>query len=1098
MKNELGFAGRLAKAFVENERIGFLMILILFFAGAIFFLLTPKQYNPEITAPAFNVITEFPGASSYEVEEFLTRPIEDAMQDINGVDEVYSQSHDGGLSVVTVKFFVGESIEESKIKIVQKIFGNLDLKPLGSLDPIVKELNPDDIPILVVALSSTELNLTSLRSLAFDLKDHLKHVSGSTNLEVVGGTSTEYRISVSPLLLMERGVTVADIMGVVQSANQRVVIDTLDSGVKGEVLVLDGAFEDPSELANLPIAYRNGVLVLLKDVASIVEVEKDTDSFVRYKESIDDEKNTVFLTVAKQKGVNSATVTDEIVAQLDDFLADQNPLLFEADVVRNEGDRASEEIYGLTINLISSIFIVFIVLFVFLGVRASAVVSISIPLTLFSVFVVGYLFGQSINRITLFALILSLGLLVDNATVVVENIMSHVHKRKDEEVLTKLVVRAVDEVGMGLIMSTVTTLLAFFPMAFVTGMMGPYMGPIPFFVPAALLVSLILAFTINPYLSVKILMMKQRNWDPLKYMAPFFNRFKILEKCKKFYLRIYAVILGIPHRYELILRRIFDSIDLQRKLIGFSSMCLILALILPLFGIVQFRMLPKADRDQFYVYLDLPEAYQLEKTNELAGEVEQYFLNDEMVVSVQSFIGEPPILDFNGLFKGADSRMEENQATLIVNLVKSDDRSITSEEYVLEARQELLGLLGSYPDVELQFVEDPPGPPVMSTFLLKVQGEDPEKLKKIAQELKLEFRSIPELVDLSVSNGTTAFELNFKVNYDKLAYYDLNYGDLLNTLYSGYASVVVGTVHEHSKEQHLIRLQFDESLQESEQDLSSIFVRNGSGSMIPLSELLTVSYETGEQLLYHDNRLNTVYLMGEMGDRSITYATLDAFKKILDYNLPSGQGEIESISPFGVTLYDKESGETYGLRFGGEWELTLEVFRDLGLAMVVAIFLIYLVLVGQFQSFRIPFIVMLTIPFSLIGILPGFAVLGYINGLYFNATSMIGVIALAGIVVNNAIILVESIQQELEKKRPLKEALIHAGASRLRPILLTSTTTVLGSMTILSDPVWAGLAWAIIFGLSTSTFLTLILFPTLYYLSEGGSFYTLLNKRHKS
>jgi len=1054
---KLTIGGKLAKIFVHNQRLGLLVVLVLFFFGVISFIATPKQYNPEISAPAFNIITEFPGASSTEVERLITEPMEDKVKDIHGVDEVMSRSIDGGVSIVTVKFDVGASVEDSKIKIISKIFGNMDLKPQGANDPIIKEINPDDVPIITIALSSETLDLISLRKIALEFQNELNLIDGATNVEVVGGYKNEYKIIIDPGKLQSTHTSLYSIISAIESSNNRFLVGEINSGDKKEEISIDGQYTSIEMLQKFPITNDNGAIVYLEDIATVTEDTEEKDNIVRYKTTENRDQNTVFISVSKRKGENISNIANKVLEKVSAFQSKSDPALISLKVLRNEGQVASESISGLTMNLFTSIIIVSLILLYFLGSSASFIVAITIPLTLATVFGIGFLGGQTINRITLFALILSLGLLVDNSTVVIENITRHLRdKDKDPDTI----VHAVDEVGPGLIMSTATTLLAFFPMAFITGMMGPYMKPIPFFVPAALVVSLVLAFTVNPFLIGKII--NRKNAKPIE----------IKQKLGK-----------ILVKYRALLTSLLASKSKRRNIFIISFLLLSLAVLLPAVGIVKFRMLPKADTEQFYVYLDLPKGTQISKTDQIVNEIEDFFLDNKEVVSTQSFIGTAPILDFNGLFKGTSARVGENQATIRVNITHHNDRDIKSEDLVAQIRPELLEHIKLYPEASIQVIEDPPGPPVLATALMKIQGENMDKIYEISTDVENMFRTTEGIVDVDTSRDENQSELSYKINHDKLLLAGISEEQLIQTLHVLLNGYNISTIHDSEEEQHFINIRLKDSKREQITDLDEIFIHNQRGEQIPFTELVTAEYTSTKPTIYHDEKVRTVYVFGEMSGRSITYGTIDVFKKLWNYTLPSGKGERTGVSLFGLEYTDSD-GSIYNLRWGGEWELTLEVFRDLGIAMMVAVFLIYFILVVQFHSFVTPILIMITIPLSLIGVLPGFAILGAIKGVYFTATSMIGVIALAGIVVNNAIIFVEQLKVYQDEGRTIEYALIETGVTRLQPILLTSLTTVLGSLTIVNDPVWAGLAWAIIFGLSLSTILTLIIFPILFYSTQ--------------
>ncbi|MDH4330006.1 MAG: efflux RND transporter permease subunit [Candidatus Moranbacteria bacterium] len=1071
IENKLGLAGKLAKIFIINKELSVITIVALFAWGIFSFVIMPKQYNPEIVAPAFNIVTEFPGASSSEVYELITRPMEDKIRELPKVDKIMSQSKNGGASIVTVQYFIGENLEDAKTEISKKIEGNMDLKPLGANDPIIKSIDPDDVPIITIGITSESLSMESLRALAFDVKDELKLVQGISRVDVKGGLKKELKVSLDESKMSFYGISVSSVLNGISANNLSFRGGEIDGNKLNQEIEVAGDIAGEEDLKKIVVGNLEGKIIYLEDVANIDYGTERIDSFVRFSEKEKDSKNAVYVAVSKIKGTNATRVSGDIenkISELQNSKRISSEVSFE--ILRNDGRVAGEEVKKLTSNLFASVAIVSFVLFLFLGWRSALVVAIAIPLTLAAVFGVGSLAGQTVNRITLFALILSLGLLVDSATVVVENIFRMIAKDKKRN-HEEIAILAVDEVGNGLIMSTLTTVLAFYPMAFVTGMMGPYMGPIPFFVPAALIASTLIAFTINPFLASVLA-----------------SRKKISEEKKNNFFLNFSETL--KKKYRKVLENILDNQKLRKKILILTIILFVISMMLPAVGIVKFRMLPKADKEQFYVYLDLPENISVEETDKISREVESIIFEENEVKSIQSFVGESQVVDFNGLFKGSDSRIGENQATLRVNLTHPENRNTNSEKLVIELRKKLVRETQKYPDLRIKLVEDPPGPPVLSTFLIKIQGNDEAVLKNIALDIENMAFEIDEVVDVDSTLNEKGLSYVYEINKEKANLSGVSSAEIIQTLQAVFSEIPVGLYHENENdevrkaEREFIVVSFGDEDRDEKKDLDKIFVVSRSSEKIPLSELLVKKDFQNSGTIFSDQRKRTVYVSAEMGERSVTYGAIDGLKKLVQYRLPNGKGELVSWSLFGATYRDEETGETFDILIDGEWKLTLEVFRDLGLAMAVAVFLIYFVLVAQFKSATIPLLVMGTIPLAMIGVLPGFAILGWVNGMYFNATSMIGVIALAGIVVNNAIILLEYIGDLKKENKGIREALLDAGQTRFMPIMLTSATTILGSLTIISDPVWAGLAWAIALGLSLSSFLTLIIFPILYFMFE--------------
>lgn len=1063
---KLSLAGKMSKIYIEHSQLNLLSILIIFVWGVTSFILMPKQYNPEIVAPAFSISVDFPGATSNEVYELVTRPLEDKAREIKEVDEIASSSYDGGKSVVMVRFLVGSDMEKAKISLNQKLSDGLSEKPLGAQNPSVVALDPDDVPIMTIGLTSPTLSESSLRKLAYDLSDEMKRTEGVSKVEVIGGKNNNLEIDLDTSKLAAYNLSISDISNIILSNNSAYTADQLKDSTGKEMLRISSAITDIESAKKIILASPNKNSTLtLGDVANITYGPGEITDHVNLVQK-DSSDSLVYLAVSKLKQNNITSVSQAVRAQLESAKTSNELSQASATILRDEGQTAKEEIGTLTKHLFLSVIIVTVILMLFLGLRNALIVAIAIPLTLLASFGIGHLFGQTINRITLFALILALGLLVDDAIVIIENI--HRFTMKNPGVSRrKLAVLAVDEVGMGVFMSTITVLLAFIPMVFVTGMMGPYMQPIPFFVSTTLLVSLFIAFTINPALTVIISSKETKHQDNIFI--------RTIGRVESFYARV--------------LEKLILSKKKRRRFLWITALLFLLALLLPAFKVVQFRMLPKADKEQFYVYLDLPANTLLEKTNDVASIAENLALENPQVITVESTIGTPPVIDFNGMFKGSFARVGENQATLKINLVSASERKKTSEEIAFEMRNRILEKLADQPQVKVKIVEDPPGPPVRSTVFLKIQGNDSERLSLVAKDTQKLLKEISGTVDIDDSYAERSLEHSYKIDLEKAGRLGVSPTDIAQTIHLALSGADISRYRQTNKnnlrkpEQEFIILRAQNSNRENVSDLSDIYIKSNQGQMVSISELLTEKTDPTLPVIDSDQQEKTVYVRAEMAKRSVIYATLELFPKFFHYQLPDSNVKLSSWSPFGFSY--GEGRDKINIQLDGEWKLTLEVFRDLGIAMGLSLFLIYFVLVIQLRSLVVPILIMITIPLALIGVLFGFAILHFTKGTFFNATSMIGVIALSGIVVKNAIIYLAYLYEMRDAKKTLSESLIESGRTRLLPILLTSLTAILGSLVIVSDPVWEGLAWSIIFGLSVSTVLTLVVFPLLYLEFEG-------------
>lgn len=1055
--------GRISRYFLENKQLSILILVGIILWGGLSFAIMPKQYNPDIVAPAFMISAEFPGATVDEVYQIVSKPLEDVLNELPGVENIYSRSIHGGRAETVVEFFVGEDMHESMIQLRQKISSRLDLRPLGVTDPFIATIDPEDLPVMTLVFYSDTLDAIALRKRAFALRDRLKTIAGISLVEVAGGRIREFQILLDPEKMKQtktslseigsalEGTSILNDMGAIKATEDYYRIETQ------EQVITTSDIEDIIIVSNVDQVLR------VKDVASVVEREKETDDQYGFHTKASSIDNPVYMTFAKKKGENIVSVCRDIRERLV-ALQGYSPYFKDVsyEIVKDAGRVAREQINGLVINLIQAIVIVFVVLLSFLNHRAALIVACSIPITLLVVFAIGNLFGYTINRITLFALILSLGLLVDSATVVIENIVKN-KRRFPDMPKDEVIPRSVSEVGVGLLLSTVTTVLAFIPMLFVTGMMGPYMGPLPFFVSTALLVALVFAYTLNPWFASILCK------DTIETVeAPHCGFIcRLLTAGRETYSRVLDTLIKNPLK-----RRLFLVI---------SFLLLLIVLSFPVLRLLRFRMLPKADREQMFVYIDLDRGTSFERTAAEAKRFIAALKPEKDITSIQSFVGVPPILDFNGLFRGVSSRRAPHQITLKLNLTHPDTRSATSEELARRYRQRVYERAEDIPDARITIVEDPPGPPVRATFYVKVKSEDPQLLQQVTYDLEKKVRQIAEVKDIDVSLLEDHKKYVLSVDKVAAAHSKISVKTITQELETIFAGRMIGVYHsDYNYEQEYIILKFERDLRDAIEDLDSVYVVNAVGNHVPVSRFVRVKEVPQEDEIRGDNRSRVAYISGEMGRRSVTYAAIDLLKLLYTYSVPGHESERTGFSLLQAD-YIVDQKKPLSIEIGGEWDLTVKVFRDLGTAMLVAIILIYLVLVAQFKSFLLPFLIMITIPLALVGVFPGFWLLFVLGRIYFSATSMIGVIALAGIVVNNAILFIEYTMQAAVQHPDLRETLLDAGMTRMRPILLTSITTVLGSLVIAMDPVWSGLAWAIVFGLSLSAILTLIVIPVLIY-----------------
>lgn len=1056
------FIAAISHFFAENKSLSYLLLVSIAVFGVAAFVAMPKQYNPEIIRPAFVVSFVYEGATPETTVERAGYELVEKLQVINGVEDIYTKVTDGSVVMSTVMFEVGYDKATAKVDLLTQLKSHSALAAGAISNLSVTEINPETIPVLQIVFSSPELTVNEVREKVLLLRGEILKVADVSELDVVGGDKTGVVVEVDPLKLNERGVTLAAVKSVLASASLRVVAGEVEGERFATKVVLDGGAKSVEDIASLPVA--SGVM--LREVATVYEGAAPNRSYTWYASKEVAPTEVVILSVAKREGSSAPTVTADVLSVVDGQLATAEFASLSYEVASDDGVIAQDEISGLTTNLMQSVMIVGVVLFLFLSTRAALVVLITVPLTFLSVLAIGYLAGESMNRITLFALILSLGLLVDAAIVVVDNIYDHL-KRAHEHGLTvslpKVAAGAVREVGVGLVLSAITSVVVFLPMNYITGMMGPYMGPIAFFVPMALIASLLIAIVLTPFIAIKLLKHDEKD----NFISAFFRR------------RLDALTTAYTH----FLHRIAYEAKFRSRLLVSVLGIFLLTLILPALGFVHFQMLPKADRNQFYVYIDAPEGTSRDETNRLSKTVSDILLTHPEVKTVEAFVATSPIVDFNGLFKGAPSRVEKDQATLRVNLSDGSSRDISSTVIASEVRASLASALkrsASY----VRIMEEPPGPPVAATFEAKLEGE-PEVVAPLRAELKNLLTRTEGVVDIYTSAEAPVEEVRYVFNREALSLYGVDSEEFLSWYQLTSSPVLTAEfVSGPETERTGIYLTLPATYSDNLSGLESLPISTRSGDTT-FGALVSKEYTKRVGSVFLEGAREVEYVTAEVEGRSIVYVMIELMRGIMDGQL--GSYQVKEWGLFGVEL-ERADGAVATITWGGEWEMTLENFRDLGMAMMAALFLVYAVLVAQYGSFATPGYILLTVPLGLIGIFTGFLFLDQLFGIYLTATALIGFIALIGIVVNNAIIYLEYVEQSIAEGTSYADALIASGTVRLRPILLTSLTTVLGSLTIAADPVWSGLAWSFVFGLSLSTALTLIVFPAvlLHFKSESS------------
>ncbi len=1051
----LNAAGRIASYFIDSK-LTVLLVLFSFVAGLLAFLITPREENPQIVVPAANVMIEKPGASPKEVEQLIVKPLEAILQGMSGIEHTYGIAMDS-LGVVSVQFEVGEDKEESLVKLYDRIMSNLDRIPPGTQQPLVKPVDVDDVPILVISLSSQVRDDLQLRRIANDVLEHLRQVDGTSASFVHGGRRRQINVHLDLSRMREFNVALADIRRVLEATNVDMPSGKLISS-NLEAKVRAGAFlRDADDVGELVVAVDRHRPVYLKQIARISDGAGDIERVHRIgfgsaytgQRPDDYEVPAVAIAIAKRSGSNAVAVADHVIAELQRVRRDRVPDDVIVNVTRNDGERARDAVNTLMEHLVIAVSTIILLLVVFLGWRAAGVVTITIPLILFITLAVGFVAGQSINRITLFALILSLGLLVDDSIVVIENIYRHYGEKGADRL--KRAVFAVNEIGKPTNLATFTVILAFLPMLWVTGMMGPYMGPIPFNVPVAMITSLLIAYTVAPWAAYRWLKVNGHGHQ---------NAPGILE-------RGYAAVMALLLKVRIV-RVLFFLVIL-------ALMGMVLAM--PVYDLVRFKMLPKNNTNTLNVTVDMPEGTALEDTDRVMRLVGDVLRANPDVETYETTVGESGIVDFSGMLRGSGLKQGGHLGEVRVNLRNKHVREHSSIDIALRLRQPIAAV-ASETGATIKLVEDPPGPPVRATILAELYGPDYHQLRQIAGQLRKEvFMETYDVVDIDDSVGDDVREFKIVVNREKAALAGIPPLDIAQTLRTFLDGFDVGTVHmELEKEPVPIRFQIPTSDRRKPEDLKQIFFITPQGRQVPLSRIADVVEVTAPKSIHHKDQRPVVYVTGELGSTSQVYAVMDMWKHLHNNPLP---GDVKLTQYF----LGEPDASNWSLRWDGEMRLTLDVFRDLGAAFGVAILLIYLILVGYYRSFVIPLVVMGAIPLTIVGVFPGHAVMGQ----YFTATSMIGVIALAGIVVRNSLLLIDFILEYRKQGHRLDDAVLQAGITRLRPITLTAFAIILGTLVMILDPVFGGLAISLIFGTFASTLLTLFVIPLLYFSVQRSS-----------
>lgn len=1073
----VNIAGRLADAFLESK-ITPLMIVFLFMIGALALIMTPREYNPQIVVPAANIIVAKPGASAEEVHNLIVKPLETIMNAQSGVDHTFGVAAND-VGIVTVQFEVGQDQEDSLVKLYNQLMQNMDRIPPGAMQPVVRPINVDDVPILTLTLSSRVHDEVALRELAARLLEQLRNVEGVSFTQLVGGRPRTVNVWVDPERLAAARLTLDQLDRMLRGANVAAPLGELVADNRAHPLRLTGFLGSAREVGEIVVGVHEGRAVYLKDVARVEDagLEIEESSWIGFKGQ-GDLRPAVTLAIAKKAGTNGVTVSRAVLAKLEELKRLALPEGVEVTVTRDDGERANAAVNLLVEHLGIAIFTVVLLMWWFLGWREAAIVTMTIPLILFIVLAVGYVFGQTINRITLFALILALGLLVDDSIVVIENIHRHLHHGKERlKDFGRTLILATNEIGNPTNVATLAVMLAFIPMAFVTGMMGPFMRPIPINVPVAMLASLFIAYSVVPWAARRAL-----KGPALKAMqdTPSLEDkdHEASDPLRRAYLAVIRPLIASPVK-----RNLFFLIVLA-LLAG--------AMVMPAWQFVrpsgmngplsplgvELKMLPHDNTNTLLLQIDMPAGSALAATDRVARDVGAVLARHPEVTNYQAFLGIPAPIDFAALVRGDLIKRGAHLAQIRVNLTDKHDRSVSSHDIAFALNEQLEAVRKAHPQAKIKIYETPPGPPVPSQILAELYGPDYARLRAAAAEVSTAFRGIYGLINVDDTVGADVVGYDVRVDAEKALLAGVapaQVAELLRQYVSGHS---IGTLHiEDAREPIEIRVRLPRDKRASPEALLSLRLTNAQGAQVPLSEIARVERVIEAKPIYGRDLHPMVMVGGEMITSSPVYAVL-ALDQMLDGKRLEKTGVAFTTGNLGFVEAQPDDVADYVLLWGGEMRLTLDVFRDLGSAFIVALVLIYLLLTGYYKSFMLPIVVMGAIPLTLVGVFPGH----WLMGQAFTATSMIGAIALAGIVVRNSLLLIDFILDYRRQGYSLEEAVMEAGAVRFRPILLTALAIILASAIMVTDPVFGGLAISLIFGTFASTALTLVVIPLIYYL----------------
>lgn len=1056
-----GLAGKVAKVFI-GSKLTVLLMIVFMVIGVYTSFLIPREEEPQINVPMADIFVGYPGASPTEVESRVIKPLEQLISNIKGVEYVYSTSmKEQGM--VIVQFYVGEDIERSFVKLYNEINKHMDQMPEGVTFPLVKTRAIDDVPMLGLTLWSENYDDYQLGQLAQELEAEIKKVNDVAITRKIGGRDRQLRVVLDKEKLSASGLDFLSVSQMIKANNTQLNSGTFDKN-DTEFVINTGKFlQSVTDVENLVVGVQQNQPIYLKQIASIIDGPEIPQNYVSLgfgKGSVksDDYKSeypAVTISVAKRKGSDAMKIAAIIIERVDHLRKTLIPDDVYVEVTRNYGETASHKVSELLLHLIGSIIAVTLVVMLAMGWRGGLVVFLSVPITFALTLLSYYMLDYTLNRITLFALVFVTGIVVDDSIIIAENM--HRHFKMKRLPFKQAALYAINEVGNPTILATLTVIASVLPMAFVSGLMGPYMAPMPIGASIAMILSLFVALTITPYLGYIFLREKDKKG--------------VVEKPKKTLEETF--IYKVYNKFE---SPLLESRKKRWLFLGGTFVLLIGTILLFLTKLVAVKMLPFDNKNEFQIVIDMPEGTTLERTAVVTQEIAQYLSTRPEVVNYQNYVGTSAPITFNGLVRHYDLRGGSNMADIQVNLLDKGERSIQSHGIAKLLRPEIQKIATKYA-ANVKIVEVPPGPPVLSTIVAEIYGPDYEKQIEVANSVQNILKNTADVVDIDWMVEAAQKEYQFVINKEKAMLYGVAPQQIAYTMNMALSNKSITTLYDESSVNQIgLLLSLEEKEKSNIQDITQLKVKSTHGNLVSIADLINIEETTSAKSIYRKNQKRVVYVMADMAGEleSPAYAILGMEEKLKEILLPVGYIINE------MYLGQPDYEDNYTVKWDGEWQITLEVFRDLGIAFLGAIILIYILIVGWFQNFKAPIVMMVAIPLSLIGIILGH----WIMGAFFTATSFIGMIALAGIMVRNSVLLIDFINLRTAEGVPLKQAAIEAGAVRTTPILLTAGTVVIGAFVILFDPIFQGLAISLMGGTIVSTVLTLLVVPLVYYMIE--------------